>query len=205
MVKRRLLAAVLGLVMASTVACSSEPDSTGPLPDGAALLRDAAETSKGITSTHFSLVVTGMLKAIPVQSIEGDLTKDGGPGGAAKGTFQNMGDASRIYDPSTILDPDRGLAKLISAVAAPKTEGRETVNEVSALRVAGTVSKDVVAGIVPGVTADVEVKLWLREDNGHLPVRLWLQVPPETQGAGPTSVEVNLSDVGKPVTVAPPV
>lgn len=234
MFKRRLLIGALGLVAAFTVACSSEPDSSGPLPDGAALLRESAEAGKGIKSAHFALAVNGKIDAIPVQRIDGDLTKEGSPNGAAKGiakvelggflvegefvlvdrvlyfkgltgTFQQLGDASRLYDPSTILNPDKGMAKVLGSVSGAKTEGTETVNGVSTYRVAGKVSKEVIAAIVPGVTTDVDVKFWLQEEGKHLPVRAWIQLPPAQPGAGASSVELTLSELDKPVTVARPV
>jgi lipoprotein LprG len=229
MLKRRLLIGALGLVAAFTVACSSEP-----LPDGAALLRESAEASKAVKSAHFALAVNGKIDAIPVQRIDGDLTKEGGPGGAAKGiakvefggflvegefvlvdrvlyfkgptgTFQQLGDASRLYDPSTILDPDKGMAKVLASVSGATTEGTETINDVETYRVAGKVSKDVIAAIVPGVATDVDVKFWLQQEGRHLPVRAWVQLPPAQPGAGASSVELTLSELDKPVTVAKPV
>jgi lipoprotein LprG len=222
MFKRLVVAGLLGLV--TVAGCSSSTDTGAPLPDGSALLKDASDATKPIQSSHFAMKVNGQVAGIPVKEVNGDLTKEGSAKGNAKldqfgqvfqvdfvlidkllylkgitGSWQKLGDASKIYDPSAILDPDRGVAKMLAAVQSPKTEAREDVNGVKTFRVTGKVSKDVISGLVPGVQSDVDAKLWVREDGNHQPVKATVEVTPGN------SVDITLSDVDKPVSVSKPV
>jgi lipoprotein LprG len=226
MVIRRCLVAVLALF--ALAGCTSSPDTSGTLPDGAALLKQSAEASKAITSAHFQLVINGAIPGIPIQGAQGDLTKEGNAQGSAKlqefghllevqfvlvdkkfyikgltGGYQQMDSLTNLYDPSAILDPNRGVAKVLTSITQPKTEGRETINEQQTFRVAGKAPKDAVSAIVPNVTQDVDVKVWVREDNKQ-PVRAWIQLPADKPGSGAPTVEITLSDVNKPVTITKP-
>lgn len=158
---RRILLALVVCAMAGATACSSE-ESAGDLPDGAGLLEDAAASTAKIESAHFSLVVNGEVPGLDVRSAEGDLTREGGGSGAAKGTVSmNLlgqlfegefvlvedkvwikgptGDYQELpasmvvnlYDPGAILDPERGVANVLSNVQDPVTEGTEDVEGVS--------------------------------------------------------------------------
>jgi lipoprotein LprG len=229
---RRILVASLALVAAAATACSSdEPADTGSLPDGAALLEDAAAATADITSAHFALIVNGEVPGLDVKNAEGDLTREGGPSGAAKGTVSmNLfgqlfegefvivddvayikgptGDftelsasmVSSLYDPAAILDPERGVAHVLSNIQDPKTEATEEVEGVSAYRVKGRVAKDVVAALVPGIDSDVEITVWLAEEGEHLPVKASVAVPAE----GDPTVDVTLSNIDQPVEITAP-
>lgn len=225
MVFRRGLAAVLALF--ALAGCTSSPDTSGPLPDGAALLKQSSDATKTFTSAHFQLVINGTIPGIPIQGAEGDLTKDGNAKGKAKlqefgqllevdftlvggefyvkgitGGYQKLDGITNIYDPSAILDPNRGVAKVLTAITQPKTEAREEINGIQTFRVAGKAPQDAVKAIVP-VSQDVDVKVWVREDNKQ-PVRAWIQLPPDKPGAGAPTVEITLSDINKPVTITKP-
>ncbi|SDJ45715.1 lipoprotein LprG [Actinokineospora alba] len=234
MVTRRIFLGALALTAALAAGCTSDTDAPGgaSLPDGAALMKDAAAATRDVRSAHFSLKVNGTVAAIPVQNAEGDLTREGGPSGAAKGTvkltlmgqliegefvlvddslyikgptggFQKYPAAltSNLYDPSAILNPDKGIANVLAQVKDPKTEAKEDVDGVSTYRVKGRGAQDVVSAIVPGVTSDVDVTFWLREDT-KLPVKAQVKLP--TADGGEATVDLTLSDVGKPVTITAP-
>jgi lipoprotein LprG len=225
---RRILLGLLAVVAATAAGCSDDPPaSTGPLPDAASVLADAANATKDIRSAHFTLTVNGDLPDIPVNRAEGDLTREGGPSGAAKGTvsmelrgqlfegefvlvddkayikgptggFQLLPGflVANLYDPSAILDPDRGIAKVLSSIQNPRTEAIESVEGTSTYKVSGRAGKDVVTGLVPGVDSDVDITFWLREDSKQ-PVKA------SVKPSGGT-VDVTLSDVDKPVSITPP-
>lgn len=230
---RRILFATLALATAFATACSSDdqPAGDGSLPDGAGLLRDAAASTEDITSAHFTLTVNGEIQDLPVKNAEGDLTREGGAAGAAKGTVSMdlMGSlfegefvlvddslyikgatggwtevpasfAKDVYDPAAILDPERGIAKVLASVRDPKTEAAEDIDGVSTYRVTGRVAKDVVATLVPGISADVDVTFWVRQDGGHQPVKASVKVP----GEGDPTVDVTLSDIDKQVSITAP-
>src|SRR5262249_48008744 len=114
------------------------------------------------------------------------------------GSFQRFGDASKVFDTSAILDPDRGIAKLLGSVQSPKTEATEDVAGAKTYGIAGKVAKDGLAGLVPGVQSDVNVKVWVKQDGDHQPVKASVEVSPGN------SVDITLSDVDKPVTVTKP-
>lgn len=231
MVPHRILIALLFVVALVTGGCTSDEQQ---LPDAAALLRDAAEATSAITSTHFTLAVRGEVSGLAVRNVDGDLTKEGSEAGAAKGTatltlagqliegdfvlvdetlylkgptgaFQQIPATliTNVYDPSAVLDPERGIAKLLRSVQNAKTEGTEDVAGTATYKVTGTVIKDVIAGLVPGINTDVAMAVWLAQEGKHLPVKATATLPAE-EGTEPPTVDVTLSDVDKPVTVTAP-
>jgi lipoprotein LprG len=222
MFKRLVVLGVLGLV--TTAGCSSSTDTGTPPPDGAALLKEASETMKSVNSATFALTVTGQVPGVPVKEVSGDLNRAGEAKGNAKldqfgqtfevefvlfdkklyikgitGSWQEFGDASKIYDPSAILDPDRGVAKLLASIQSPVSEGREDVGGIKTVRVSGKVAKDIVSGLVPGVQSDVNVKVWVKDEAGRQPVRAQVEISPGN------TVNITLSEVNKPVSVTKPV
>lgn len=226
---RRILLVTLALTTAFATACSSgEPSDSGSLPDGAGLLKDAATSTANAKSAHFTLTVNGELKDLPVKKAEGDLTREGEKGGAAKGTvsMELMGSlfegdfvlvddslfikgptggwqrlpaslVRSLYDPAAILDPDRGVAHVLASARNVKTEGTEDIDGVATYRVTSTVTKDVIADLVPGVGSDVDVTFWVRQDDGHQPVKASVKM-------GGPSVDVTLSDLDKQVSITAP-
>ncbi|PRX44359.1 lipoprotein LprG [Prauserella shujinwangii] len=229
MVLRRILCATLAVfaavASAAAAGCTSDDAPSEQLPDGAALVRDAAAATRDITSTHFTLQVNGNVPGLSVRSLEGDLTRDGTAEGS--GTIEQAGQlveidfvltgdtlylkgptggyqripaalSSSVYDPSAVLDPERGVSKLLSAMRKPVTEAAEDVDGTAAYKVSGMVPKDVLSGMLPGITSDANLTVWLRQDGEHLPVRASAAFP------GDATVEVTLSAVDEPVTVTPP-
>lgn len=229
MFMRRVVVGSLAVVALAVAGCTDDPPAaSGSLPDAQSLLRDAAASTRDIKSAHFTLQVNGQIKELPVHRAEGDLTREGGPTGAAKGTismdlfgqlfegefvlvdntayikaatggFQKLPASlvSGLYDPSAILNPDRGIAKVLSSVRDAKTEAMESAEGAPTYKVSGRVSQDVASPIVPGVESDVDVTFWLREDNKR-PVKASVKMPGGT-------VDITLSDVDKPVTITAPV
>ncbi|PWV72017.1 lipoprotein LprG [Prauserella marina] len=225
MLIRRNLVGALALAAAVAAGCSSEDTPSEPLPEAAQLIQDSAAATGDITSTHFTLQVNGTVAGLSVQSLDGDLTKEG----EAKGTgsltqagqlveveFVLAGDtlylkgptggyqeipaalSASLYDPSAVLDPERGVAKLLTSMREPKTVAKEEVEGTETYKVSGTVAKDVLEGLLPGVQSGADVSFWLRADGQHLPVKA------SAAFADDATVDVTLSDVDKPVTVTPP-
>jgi lipoprotein LprG len=221
--------AALFAAIALVAGCSSKPqDPAKPPPDAASLLKQAGETTKSQSSMHLKLSVQGQIKELPIESLEGDLTNT--PAVAAQGTanivflgqrlegvdfvvvdgtlyaaltkgsYQDLGPASDIYDVSAILNPDTGLANVLANFSDPKTDGRENLNGVDTVRVTGTVSADAVNKIAPQLAAKgpVSATAWIREDGSHELVQAKLEPTPGN------SLTMTCSDWGKSVTVTKP-
>ncbi len=207
---------------------SSDGQSDAALPDAATLLKESGETTRAQQSVHLQLTVNGEIKELPIASMTGDLTNT--PAVAAAGTadiiflgqklegvefvvtdanlygaitpgsWQDFGPAADIYDVSAILNPDTGLANLLANFSDPKAEGRESVNGVDTVKVTGNVSADAVNKISPqiGATGPVPGTAWIQEGGDHQLVQAMLEPTPGN------SVQMTLSDWGKPVTVTKP-
>jgi lipoprotein LprG len=230
MMRRILLVTLAFVTAATTACSSDDkPADTSSLPDGAGLLKASAASTADIKSAHFTLVVNGEVPDLPVKKAEGDLTREG-KNGAAKGTVSMnlLGSlfegefvlvdslyikgptggwtkvpasyAKNLYDPAAILEPDHGIAKVLSSVRNAKTEGTEDIDGVSTYRVSGDVTKDVVADLVPGIDSDVDITFWVREDGGHQPVKASVKMGLK----GNPTVDVTLSDIDKQVTITAP-
>jgi lipoprotein LprG len=230
---RRILLVTLALTSAVATACSSDDPAAGngSLPDGAGLLKEAAASTADVRTAHFTLTVNGEVPDLPVKKAEGDLTREGGESGAAKGTvsmellgslfegeFVLVDDSLHIkgptggwqelpasmvrslYDPAAILDPERGIANVLGNVQNAKTEGTDDIDGVSTYRVTGRVTKDVVADLVPGIDSDVDITFWVRQDDGHQPVKASVRMPLD----GDPTVDVTLSDIDKQVSITAP-
>ena len=222
--------AALFAVAALVAGCSgSSDDSATDLPDAATLLQESSETTAGETSAHLKLAVQGQIAELPVESLEGDLTQrpavaakgtadivflgqrlqgvqfvvaDGDLYAAitAGGSLSNFGPASDIYDVAAILSPDAGLANVLSNFSDAKSDGRETVEGVTTVRITGMVSADAVNKIAPQIaaTAPVPGTAWVAEDRDHQLMQARLEPSPGN------SVTMTLSDWGEPVTVDKP-
>ena len=83
----------------------------------------------------------------------GDLYIKGPTGGFSKVPAALAG---RIYDPSAILNPDKGVAKVLTSVTNPHHHQHATADS---WLVSGTVPAAVAAGLVPGITTDVSRRL----------------------------------------------
>jgi lipoprotein LprG len=208
---------------------SGQSSSGAPLPSATELLKQSSDTTRGQQSVHLELKVDkGLQEKLPIESLSGDLTNV--PAVAAQGTakvilgnqaverdfvvvngdlwvpltkggkMQNFGPAKDIYDVGLILNPDQGLANVLSNFVDPKADSRENKNGVNTVKIVGKVSKDAVNAIAPQleVTDAVPATAWIREDGDHALVEAQLEA---TQG---NSVTMTTSDWGKPVTVNQP-
>jgi lipoprotein LprG len=208
---------------------SSSKDSGKELPDAATLLQRSSETTKAQTSAHLNLSVQGQIPDLPVESLEGDLTQspavaakgtaniiflgqrlndvafvvsDGDLYAAitAGGALSNFGPASDVYDVAAILNPDVGLANVLSNFSNPTADGREEVKGAQTVRVTGEVSADAVNKIAPQIaaTGPVPGTAWITEDGDHELMQARLEPSPGN------SVTMTLSQWGEPVTVDKP-
>ncbi|MGW3999672.1 LppX_LprAFG lipoprotein [Amycolatopsis sp. NPDC004772] len=197
------LALLLALLL--TAGCTGSPDTRGPFPAGADLVREAATSFAAVRGVHFAAGVNGVLAGFPLRQIEGDATLD--DGGRATGTadvqdgeghtkfpFDVRDSQEPPYPVSAFLGPQGGLKRLLDGVTDAKTEGRENVDGAPALRVGGRVPAAVAHRVLAQVDADLTVKVWVADDGGPRRfVRLWVQVPPAGDHLSPVMIELSLT------------
>jgi lipoprotein LprG len=222
------LLALPALLIIGLTACSKKDD-TSSLPDGATLVSESANAMKSVTSSHMVIDVDGSIGTLPIKKAEGDLKRDGDAKGNIQllqfnqliqldfvvvgddvylkfvtGGWQKSsgGSAAFPYDPSAILDPDRGVAKLLSTATNAKTEGSETIDGHDTYRVAVTFDNTAASVLVPGVPPGVTGKVWIDKQSKHL-----LKAVVNSPASGATqaaSMTVGLSAIDVPVTINAP-
>jgi lipoprotein LprG len=227
---RRLFAvlAALSIAAALIAACSSgSTQSGGPLPDATTLVKQSADVTKNLKSAHLVLSVIGKVPGLPIKTLTGDLTT--APATAASGNVQltmggsevdanfvvvdgelyatltpnkwsDFGKASDIYDVSTILNPDTGLANLLANFTNAKAEGRETINGQSTIRISGDVPADAVNKLASQLNAGntTPSTVWIQETGDHQLVQAKMD-----KSSG-NSVQMTLSNWNQPVQVTKP-
>lgn len=225
---RRAFAAVLtAALFAAPVAACSSSESSQPLPEAATLLQESSQTTRDQTSVHLELSVMGTIDDLPIKTLSADLTNTpavgangnarltmGGndadvdfvvTGGTLYGALTadhwiDFGPAADIYDVSAILNPDTGLANVLTNFEEAKADGRETINDVQTVRITGTVKPDAVNKVAPQIEATEPVPgtAWIREDGDHALMQAKLEPTPGN------AIQMTLSKWGEPVTVTKP-
>jgi len=197
---------------------------TAPPPTASEILTASAAAMAKVTSAAFSLTVDGQLPSVTVQSAKGVLNADGDAQGSAAivqfgqlvevefvlaggqlyikgvtGGFTQVPAAlaGSVYDPSAILDPDRGVAKVLSSVQAPTIAGTEG----DSWLISGSVPADVAAGLVPGITGDVTGLFTVSMGSSELTSA---DLTLDGADGKPATVKVELSDFNEPVSISPP-
>jgi lipoprotein LprG len=226
--RARALAVVLSAALA-LAGCSGDGGSTDDLPDGTKLVADAATEMRAVASARFTVRAEGTIAGLPLRGAEGQLTRDGDAQGSvrldqggslveiafvltgqtayikgATGGFQRVprAVAATVYDPSAILDPDRGVARLLATAKDARTEGKETIDGRDTYQVKATLDKEALATLVPGASQEAVGTLWIdtgrpRLTRTRIPVR-------GTGGDAGGTVTVTISDTDTPVTITPP-
>jgi len=212
---------------AALVAGCSSSKSAESLPDAPGLLQQSSQATKNLESAHLDITVNGKIEGLPVKKLSGDLTNL--PATAVQGnatitmagsdvdvklvvidtvlyaslspdSWLDMGPAADIYDPSTILNPQTGLANMLASFTDAKSQSAETVNGVDTVKVTGNVSADAVNKLIPQVkaTGPVPGTAWIAKDGDHNLVQA--QIDPSSGN----SIQMTLSKWNDPVTVTKP-
>ncbi|WUH96599.1 LppX_LprAFG lipoprotein [Spirillospora sp. NBC_00431] len=210
MPRRNLVLLVLLPVLLFAGACdgggSDEPAKKADF-DAAQTLRQSAQAMGAVKSVAFTvqsegktpvMVKGGDLKLLRNGDAEGTLTVeqqgrnvemkvvaigdsihlDAGTGGWRK---VPKALAATMYDPSAVLDPERGISKLLASAGSPQAQAVEKVDGKETNRVAAKLPKAQIAGLIPGIDADLDGQLWVsRADHRLVKVR---GAFPEGQGA----------------------
>ncbi|MCE5288473.1 MAG: LppX_LprAFG lipoprotein [Nocardiaceae bacterium] len=214
-----LLAATLGMA----TACS-KPD----MPPAAGLLKQSAEATAAVNSIHLVIKVNGDPEGVKVRNVDGDVDRAGNARGSLKVSLSGTvieGDfvivngqayfrgptgkfteytAERtrdLYDATAILDPNRGLAHLLTVATDTESEDIDTIDGQDAYKISGKLTKEQVAPLVPGLKKNLDVVFWVPVNGPRHVLRVWFSTP--DADTAPT-VEVKVSDFDKPFTVAKP-
>src|SRR5919198_5677765 len=165
------LLAALALVV---VSCSSSNER--PLPAGPSLLHRAAASMREVRTGRFELEVKGELGGLEVRHAEGVMSRDGRASGTVDleeagqlvefdvifvrgtvylkgptGPFQSVPSelAGTVYDPTDLLNPSKGLARLLATARRARTIGRDEVDGTEAFRLRATLEGGVLGPLVP--------------------------------------------------------
>lgn len=188
------------------------------LPAGADLMRQSSTAMGEVKSVGFTIRTDGK-PSLLVKSADGKLLKSGDAtgtlqvvqsGATVEMAFTVLGDsvylkgatggyrkvpkalAAALYDPSAILDPQRGIAPLLAKATGPEAEGKEKVGGQEAYRVKATLPKDSAAALVPGITQDLPGEVWLGVTDHRL-LKVKADLPPAADG-GKGTVTVTFTD-----------
>ncbi|MEV7007566.1 LppX_LprAFG lipoprotein [Streptosporangium sp. NPDC051022] len=192
---RRILTAAVAATLFLITACGGGDASDGAAPPaGAELVRKAAEAMRTVKTVTFGLETEGT-PPVPVRKASGRLSGTGDADGTIQldvmgslqeisfvligetvhfkgvtGGFQKMsrGQLAAIYDPSAVLDPDKGVVRLLGSALNPRTEAAEKIDGTDAYRVAATLPQEVLSTVVPGLKENVDGRLWIDRATSRL-------------------------------------
>jgi lipoprotein LprG len=201
--------------------------SPSSLPAAADLISQASTAMGNVQTVHFTIKVDGNLSGLPVKSADGVLTKAGEAKGSATiselgatiqaefvivdnsfylkaltGGYQKLplASAASIYDPSAILDPNRGIPKLLATAQNAKTVGVDTVEGKPAYKVTITPDQTAVQSLIPGASAGTTGTIWIDESTKKV-VKGVFGVP---SGGKTVNVTVTLDNYDAPVSISAP-
>jgi lipoprotein LprG len=222
------LAVVVVVALAVVTGCASIEPEAHSLPAGSELVATSGSAMRSVLSAHFSVDVHGRLAGASFRHAEGDVDARGTAQGSAdvvrsgatvkvgfvllKGVFYVKGPtggyqksapaaAAELYDLTSMFNPNHGMARTVIGVNGATTRDKETVDGVECYRITGTVAAKDVAAALPGIGSDARVTVWLAVSGAHLLVRAELARGRHDDG----TVDVSISDVNTPVSVAAPV
>lgn len=201
---------------------------TTNLPPAAQLLSSGATAMTAVQSVRFSINASGQISGLALRSATGQLTRAGNAQGKASvsesgilveinfvivgstayikgatGGYSKvpLGVATAVYNPEAILDPDKGVVKLLQTATGAQTVDRETLDGQSVYHVKALLAQPVLATLVPGNSESEQGDLWLTVSSSQL-VRV--SFPVRTASGGSGSVTASFSDFGAPATITAP-
>ena len=188
------------------------------------MLADSAKAMRTVNSTRFAFDVQGNAPGVQLRSAEGQLTREGSAKGTAKvdegrqllelqftiigqdlylrpptGPVQKLplSFAGSVYDPSIILNPDRGIAAALASGKDASTETREQVDGVDTYRVQTTFPAQPLGTMVPGLATDKPSDIWVAVQGSRL---IKAQFPTTSGG-----ITAHFSDYDAPAQITAPV
>lgn len=201
-----------------------------PLPAPGPILDRAGKAMAEVESVRFALDVEGILSGFPIKKANGALNRRGevsatvileqrdnlleyqfiqvGGTSYLKGStagFQPLPPevAGRIYDPSRLLDPQRGLGFVLTEARGLRTEDTESVRGVETYRVRARVRTGLLEGLsrLEPDQDEVTATLWIARDGSRL-VRA--RIPLRTAGDNEAVITLTFSRFNEPTDIKPP-
>ena len=166
---------------------------TGELPELTITKAAGVLTAGGDAQGTATALQFGQLLEVEFVVTGGDLYLKGPTGGYSKlaGVF-----ADAVYDPTTILDPDTGVVKVLESMTDP------VVAEVDgAYRLTGGVPQAVAVGLAPGITTDVAATVTVDQASSRVSD---LEFALAGADGKPASVGLTFADFDQAVTITPP-
>ncbi|GIH04572.1 hypothetical protein Rhe02_26390 [Rhizocola hellebori] len=225
----RALAALTIFSIALTGCTKKSENDTGSLPAGSQLMSEGDKAMSDVKSAHFVIDVKTPINGVPLSKAEGDLTKEGNAKGAAtidmggmktEAAFVILGQklylklatggyqevplavASTVYDPSAILDPQRGAAKLLRTAKNPKTEAKEQVDGKDAYKVSFDPDASALAALIPTTASGVTAVVWLDATTKRI-AKAEFTIP-QSGSASKGVASITFSNYDVPVTISAP-
>ena len=220
----RLAGALLAaLVMTLIASCGGSNQQQTALPDGNRLLADSAAAMRTVRTVHFTISVQGNTPGISLRFADGQLTAQGSAKGTARmdqggkvvenqsmitnntlylrgpnGDYQKLPSSvgSAVYDPSVILNPDRGIAAVLASGKDATTQARELLAGVDTYRVRATFPRESLATLVPGISEDTKGDVWIATQG--------LRLVEAQFRLGGGLISTHFSDYDAPVTINTP-
>jgi lipoprotein LprG len=226
---RARIASLIPIVLALVLSTGCGGGGSDKYPPGSQVLQQAANVMRGVASLSFTLRTSGD-PDVNVKSVDAKLLKNGNSQGSVQVTelgvpiqldfvvlgktvhfkgltggwqTEPLSKVSSIYDPSAVLDPNRGLVQLLLTAKDAETRGKEKVTGQEAYKVHATLSRDALARLVPGMNADAPADIWVATADKHV-LKSEVEVP--SKGGGkPGKVIIAFADYGKPFSINAPV
>ncbi len=219
---------VLALPLAACSSGGGGSTETSNLPAAGQLLSSGATAMTAVRSLRFSIDASGQIAGLALRSATGQLTRAGNAQGHASvsesGTlveidFVIVGStayikgatggyskvplavAASLYDPEAILDPDKGVVKLLRTATAARTVDRETLDGQAVYHVKALLAQSVLATLVPGDSQSEQGDLWLTVSSSQL---VKVSFPVQTASGGSGSVTASFSDFDAPAAITAP-
>ncbi|HCT76104.1 MAG TPA: hypothetical protein DGG94_11665 [Micromonosporaceae bacterium] len=222
--------AALSIFAIALTGCTKKSTTTDPQqPTAAQLMADGDKAMSSVKTAHFVIGVEGQISGLSLSKAEGDLTKEGSAKGTATidqfgfkveaafviigqdlylklgtGGYQKtaLSNAASIYDPSAILDPNRGAAKLLRTAKNPKVEGKEQVNGKDAYKISFEPDSAAMSALIPTTATGVTALVWLDAETKRI-AKAEFTIP--SSGSNPKGVvTVTFSNYDVPVTISAP-
>jgi lipoprotein LprG len=198
----------------------------GNLPAAADLLAASATEMRAVQTARFDIATNGAGEMLGITGAKGVITRAGDAEGSAQLaqggnpvelTFVVKGDtlyvkgltggwqqvplsaAATIYDPSALLNPDRGVAHVIATAQDGRTEARESVDGVQTYKVKATFDTKALTTLVPGLNEKITGHLWIGVDR---PLLHRIELPVRNRTG---TITVALSGFDEPVAISAPV